>query len=181
MRGCGVILTACMALVLGGCGPEPPGEPGADKSPATVRAARRAYDGAPPVIAHASFGITCTQCHDERGVSVKGVGFAPPSPHAQTLGMGAASRCQQCHVFRRTDRVFVDSDFVGLEQDLRHGDRASPLAPPTIPHATFMREDCLACHGGPAAREAIRTSHPERARCRQCHVPVQTTERFPGS
>jgi cytochrome c-type protein NapB len=41
-----------------------------------------------------------------------------------------------------------------------------------------MRENCAACHTGPAAREEIRTSHPERTRCRQCHVPVTTREIF---
>ena len=63
-------------------------------------------------------------------------------------------------------------------QDLRHGLRLHDRAPPTIPHKTFMRENCVACHAGPAAREEIRTSHPERRRCRQCHVPVATQETF---
>jgi predicted CXXCH cytochrome family protein len=49
-------------------------------------------------------------------------------------------------------------------------------APPTIPHKVFMRENCGACHVGPGAREEILTTHPERTRCRQCHVPVTTRE-----
>jgi hypothetical protein len=72
----------------------------------------------------------------------------------------------------------VASDFQGLPQDLRSGGRLHNFAPPTIPHKMLMRENCLACHSGPAAREEIRTSHPERERCRQCHVPVTTTARF---
>ena len=68
--------------------------------------------------------------------------------------------------------AFVVNNFVGLEQDLRRGPRLNPLAPPTIPHKTFMRENCTACHSGTAAREEIRTPHPERQRCRQCHVPI---------
>jgi hypothetical protein len=41
-----------------------------------------------------------------------------------------------------------------------------------------MRENCAACHTGPAAREEIRTTHPERIRCRQCHVPVGSRTEF---
>jgi cytochrome c-type protein NapB len=41
-----------------------------------------------------------------------------------------------------------------------------------------MRENCTACHDGPAAREEIRTPHPERVRCRQCHLTVATTATF---
>jgi cytochrome c-type protein NapB len=39
-----------------------------------------------------------------------------------------------------------------------------------------MRENCAACHSGPGARAEIITTHPERVRCRQCHVPVTTRE-----
>ncbi len=64
------------------------------------------------------------------------------------------------------------SGFEGLAQDLTAGDRATAGAPPRIPHRMLMRENCVACHDGPGAREEVRTSHPERWRCRQCHVPV---------
>ncbi|KPJ88793.1 MAG: hypothetical protein AMS18_13120, partial [Gemmatimonas sp. SG8_17] len=82
------------------------------------------------------------------------------------------------HVFHTTDDVFVPSDFVGLEQDLRVGGRLNPISPPTIPHRLLMRENCIACHSGPAAREEIRTAHPERVRCTQCHVPVSVRSEF---
>ncbi|HVS18734.1 MAG TPA: hypothetical protein VMT18_09055 [Planctomycetota bacterium] len=157
---------------------EVPGQPGRLKSSAIARAARRAYDGAPPVIPHAPFGAACTACHGAQGMEVEGLGFAPPSPHAATAGMGHAARCQQCHVFQRTDEVFVASGFRGLAQDLRTGRRLHPLAPPVMPHPVFMRENCSACHDGPAAREEIRTSHPERARCNQCHVEQVTNDLF---
>ena len=151
------------------------------KTAAIARAARRAYDGAPPVVAHENFGITCTECHDREGMAIEDVGFAPPSPHEITAGMSAISRCTQCHVFKQTNEVFVANRFAGLLQDLRSGARLNAHAPPTIPHKTFMRENCTACHSGPAAREEIRSSHPERTRCRQCHVPVKTRTRFtPG-
>ena len=121
-----------------------PGHAGAMKTIATVRAQRRAYDGAPPVIPHKDFSV----------------------------------QCMNCHVFQNTDDVFVASTFEGMQQDLRHGDRLHPLAPPVMPHRVFMRENCRACHSGPAAREEIRCSHPERPRCLQCHLPRMTTDVF---
>ena len=117
-------------------------------------------------------------------MEVENVGFAPPSPHAAgrtTLGMGAFSRCRQCHVFSVADEIFKGNAFAGLKQDLRRGARLNPFAPPTLPHKAFMRENCTACHSGPAAREEIRTDHPERPRCRQCHVPVETRTTFARS
>ncbi len=155
-----------------------PGHPDAVKTAAVERAERRAYDGAPPVVAHKDFGITCGECHDSEGMAVEDVGFAPASPHQATAGMSAISRCTQCHVFSLTEDLFAENSFAGLRQDLRSGARLNALAPPTIPHKSFMRENCTACHSGPAAREEIRTSHPERTRCRQCHVAVTTRARF---
>jgi len=147
-----------------------PGRPGAAKSAASVRAGRRLYDGAPPVIPHQEFGAACTSCHGEQGVEVAGVGFSPPSPHEKTSGLSAISRCTQCHVFSRTKEVFVANGFAGMDQDLRPGSRLNALAPPTLPHLIFMRENCAACHTGAAAREEIRCTHPDRTRCLQCHV-----------
>lgn len=155
-----------------------PDRPGAVKTSAAVRAERRLFDGAPPVVPHENFQIECVSCHDAEGLEVPDVGFAPPSPHEETRGMSAISRCAQCHVYSGTAKPFVANTFVGLRQDLRRGARLNDLAPPTIPHKTFMRENCLACHSGPAAREEVRTSHPERARCRQCHLPVVTLGSF---
>jgi len=146
------------------------GRPGARKTVAVARAERRAYDGAPPVIPHVSFGAACTSCHTERGLDVEGVGFAPPMPHERTRGMSALSMCTQCHVFQQTTDVLVATSFEGLPQDLRPGARAYEGAPPVMPHPAFLRENCRACHAGPAAREEIRTTHPERQNCRQCHV-----------
>jgi cytochrome c-type protein NapB len=61
------------------------------------------------------------------------------------------------------------NSFVGLNPPLK-GTRAWPLAPPTIPHSTLMRSDCLSCHG-PQGLYGLRTPHPERQSCVQCHVP----------
>ncbi len=177
------ILTAVLLIVaLAGCGatggvPVPERE-GAFKTAADERALRRAYDGAPPVIPHEDFGMDCVGCHDLEGVDVEGVGFSPPMPHAETAGLSAMSRCQQCHVFSTSEAVFVDNDFAPLSQDLRHGRRLTDWSPPVVPHKILMRENCMACHTGPAAREEIRTTHPERVRCRQCHVEQTATAVF---
>lgn len=177
-----LLFLLAIALTAIGCGAanevDVPDRPGVTKSAAAVRAERRAYDGAPPVIAHEDFDIDCTECHDLEGMEVPDVGFAPPSPHETTQGMSAVSRCAQCHVFSLAEGEFVANSFAGLRQDLRHGARLNPLAPPTLPHKSFMRENCTACHSGPAAREELRTDHPERARCNQCHLPVTTRAGF---
>lgn len=172
-----------VTISLLGCGAphgvEVPGREGATKTAARDRAERRLYDGAPPVIPHRGFSSPCISCHNAEGMAVEGMGFSPPSPHEITAGLSAISRCQQCHVERLTEDVFVASAFVGLEQNLRRGRRLSELAPPVMAHPTFMRENCLACHSGPAAREEIRTPHPERARCQQCHVQQRVASSWP--
>ena len=96
-----------------------PDRPGAVKTAAAVRAERRLFDGAPPVVPHENFQIECVSCHDVEGLEVPGVGFAPPSPHEETRGMSAISRCAQCHVYSGTAEPFVANAFAGLRQDLR--------------------------------------------------------------
>jgi cytochrome c-type protein NapB len=177
-----VTLVVIAAIVAAGCGDsstvEVPDHEGALKSSAAVRAERRAYDGAPPTIPHDSFGANCSNCHTHRGRSVSGVGFAPASPHVDTRYAGGTIRCRQCHVPVATDGLFVATSYEGLPQDLAAGDRATRGAPPRIPHRVLMRENCAACHDGPGAREGIRTDHPERTRCRQCHVPIESSTEF---
>ena len=161
------IVLACVAATAGWA---------CDSSPAAIaptmaqRAAGRAYDGAPPVISHDVSLSQCRTCHDDDGTEIPGIGVAPASPHGEAAMNGAMSRCRQCHVAATTDRVFVASSFIGLPQGAWRGERATPGAPPTIPHPLLLREQCLTCHAGPAARAEIRTPHPERIRCRQCHV-----------
>ena len=179
------IARCCVAAALLACGPsgEPdtdgvPDRPGASKSTPELRAARRLYDGGPPTIPHGAAQGSCVECHNETGIHVPELGFAPPMPHAWTPGLSALSRCTQCHVQSSDAEPFVATGFEGLAQDLRPGQRLLDGSPPVLPHPVFMRENCLACHDGPAAREAIRTSHPERARCTQCHVERVTTARW---
>ena len=175
-------IVACLTICFAGCGEGDsdsdrarvpvPGEEGRFKTAAIVRAERRAYDGAPPIIPHKNFGMTCVSCHKATGIELPGVGYAPAMPHELTQGLSAIANCTQCHVFQQDVKPFAESTFVGLRQDLRRGKRLNDLAPPVIPHPVFMRENCAACHTGPAAREEIRTTHPERSNCKQCHIPV---------
>jgi cytochrome c-type protein NapB len=175
MRATPLIVAALTACGQGASAPDAdqPGVP----SPALVRAERRAYDGAPPTVPHPDPGAQCSACHDADGQAV-GPAYAPASPHAETAIAGATRRCRQCHAFVTTDQVFTDNGFIGLPQNMRRGTRATPGAPPTIPHRLLMRERCVACHAGPGARDGIRTSHPERSRCRQCHVAVMVLNEF---
>jgi nitrate reductase cytochrome c-type subunit len=121
------------ALVSKGCGDRaaPPGRvavPGrgdAVKTAALLRAGRRAYDGAPPVIPHADFNADCMSCHTREGLAIPDVGFAPPMPHDATAGLSAHSNCRQCHVWRATEETFRENAFEGLRQDLRKGRRSS--------------------------------------------------------
>ena len=92
---------------------------------------------------------SCTQCHVEQSFT--------------TLGMHGA-----------LGTSFGSSAFKGAEAP-RKGTRAFPEAPPTIPHTTHMRENCLACHGA-AGSAPLRTSHPSRVSCQQCHVPSSTSD-----
>ena len=135
------------------------------------RALARAYDGAPPTIPHDAAIGSCVTCHDADGAVIAGVGVAPASPHGEAAASGAMRRCRQCHAPVAVTTAFVVSHFTGLAQGPWRGARATPGAPPTIPHTLQLRGECLTCHAGPGARAEIRTTHPERIRCRQCHVP----------
>ena len=150
-----------------------------EATPATSRAERRLFDGAPPTLPHGPLGADCSECHGQGGISVEGLGYSPPSPHPDPSRSGAMANCVQCHVPEAAEGVFVENSFAGLRQDLRRGRRLNEFAPPVMPHRTFLRENCQACHTGPAAREEIRTDHPERIHCLQCHVEAVVTTTFP--
>lgn len=143
----------------------------ADKRRAEVdkRRLRRAYAGAPPVVPHPidqRGAAACMVCH-ERGLRVGDV-TAPRMSHEVYFS------CTQCHVeannlnvsgaFQPQPNQFEGSNAAGL------GDRAWPGAPPTIPHATWMRENCNSCHN-PQQNPGLATSHPWRQSCTQCHAP----------
>lgn len=131
--------------------------------------ADRAFLGAPPVMPHTFAGDRdgryCLECHARETRIENRQQAIAPVPHAEY------SQCQQCHVNGADKSVglFRASDFLGLDFPGK-GTRAHPLAPPTIPHKTFMRDNCLSCHG-PTGKQRIATPHPWRSQCQQCHVP----------
>lgn len=132
-----------------------------------LRASRRAYAGAPPTIPHpvdANLVGSCLGCHGS-GVKV-GDTIAPKISHVHL------TNCTQCHAQAGTPGLGpefpVANTFVGLESPTQ-GSRAWPGAPPVMPHSTRMREDCTSCHGT-TGRAGIRSTHPWRANCLQCHA-----------
>jgi cytochrome c-type protein NapB len=155
----------------------------------------RAYPGAPPRIPHAlspdefRTGV-CASCHERGGYSLRFAAYVPVTPHPD-LGM-----CLQCHV---GDDGVMGLASAAADPNSRcplcHGPTGGaprpeasanwPMSvwptlpprtvgqwPPPIAHDLQLRGNCLACHGGPAAVAELRTSHPERVNCRQCHVAV---------
>jgi cytochrome c-type protein NapB len=132
-----------------------------------LRASRRAYDGAPPVMPHSRNFVrtkTCLDCHAE-GMWL-GKRFGPPMSHPHL------TQCMQCHVESRNldlpgSGMAVENVFDGLVSP-SGGEVAWAGAPPVMPHATFMRTDGLSCHG-PDSYPGLRTDHPERSNCVQCH------------
>lgn len=144
-----------------------------------ARGERRAYDGAPPTIPHAvSQGepTGCLVCH-ERGAVIAGK-VAPAISHTRYAS------CLQCHVVsdapgpslaERPEGAGVAAPDAGPVNSFAgnawgKGTRAWPGAPPTTPHPTWMRSECTSCHGV-ASKLGLRSSHPWRASCQQCHAP----------
>ncbi len=134
-----------------------------------ARGALRAYDGAPPIIPHAVAGSStteCLTCH-EKGAVVAGR-RAPAMSHERF------ESCTQCHAAASgppspPPPPLTQSTFVGASP-VASGERAWKGAPPTIPHATRMRGQCGSCHGVAGAL-GMRSTHPWRESCTQCHTP----------
>ncbi len=138
------------------------------KASLAERAENRAFNGAPPLVPHPIDGLmleSCMACHGE--------GLALGEVRAPRMSHEYYTNCVQCHapLGQPFQEVGLDtpSVFVGLRAPLE-GARAWEGAPPIIPHATYMRNDCMSCHG-PAGAPGLRTSHPERHNCQQCHAP----------
>ena len=129
---------------------------------------RRAYSGAPPHIPHDiesdinGSSKSCHTCHKNGGYVEKFKAYAPLTPHPEL------TNCQQCHVPITSLSLFRESTW--KPENAPRGKAWLPNSPPSIPHSLHMRENCLSCHGGASAVKEIRTTHPERTNCRQCHV-----------
>ncbi len=82
--------------------------------------------------------------------------------------------CVQCHAAASDPRPggtpakVAGNTFLGLPSPSA-GTRGQPTAPPTIPHSTWMRDQCGSCHG-PTGLMGMRTTHPWRQQCVQCHA-----------
>jgi cytochrome c-type protein NapB len=144
-------------------------------------------------------GLSCNICHLRGGWVARFNTYAPVTPHpefssclqchvAQDTLVGRplptsvdAVTCDQCHIDPDADpETFVELDWVTVawpETNLQ----AMPESPHQIPHDFQTRSNCLACHSGPGAVIDLRTDHPERVNCRQCHVQAaENVESFPA-
>ncbi|MEZ4655201.1 MAG: multiheme c-type cytochrome, partial [Candidatus Eisenbacteria bacterium] len=141
-------------------------DPKAKPGSLAERALRRAYNGAPPVVPHATEQISdreCVACHST-GLEIGGK-RASLIPHAYY------ANCQQCHVAASPilpEHPLAQNSFAGMPAPTEGG-RAWKGAPPVIPHSTWMREQCLSCHG-PLGKAGMQTPHPGRVNCMQCHA-----------
>lgn len=147
----------------------------ADKLAARVRsieqrAGLRAYEGAPPVIPHPIGDLnvqTCRACHAE--------GLRAGDKVARMVSHTYLTNCTQCHVEAAEPPADAaapaGNTFVGLRASGYGGTRAWAGAPPVIPHPTFMRTNCVSCHGE-HGYDGWRPDHLSRTNCVQCHVPA---------
>ena len=148
------------------------------------RIARRAFNGAPPTVPHPIDqyqSSSCLACHGQP--TRIGTVDVPQMSHE------AYTHCIQCHApsqgpgtaLARSPLALsspsVENQFVGLPPPAG-GTRAFFNAPPTIPHSSAMRQNCVSCHG-PGGSSLIKTTHPERQNCVQCHALDAARETVP--
>jgi len=153
----------------------------------------RAYPGAPPRVPHGLTeeefrGTQCNACHVRGGWVSRFGAFAPVTPHPEMsaclqchvpqdelVGVARPSSpdavvCMQCHIDPdASPSLFVPTDWRTTPRP-ELDRQALDGSPHVVPHDVQSRDNCLACHGGPAAIDEIRTDHPERAECVQCHM-----------
>ncbi|QYK49292.1 MAG: nitrate reductase cytochrome c-type subunit [Phycisphaeraceae bacterium] len=141
------------------------------------RASLRAYEGAPPVIPHAIADLniqTCRACHAE--------GLNAGDKVAKMVSHTYLTNCTQCHVEAQPTSndpadLSIGNLFVGLRPSGYGGTRAWGGAPPVMPHTTFMRTNCISCHGE-HGYDGWRPDHLSRTNCVQCHVPAAQFEQL---
>ncbi len=142
--------------------------PGEKEFALQMRERNRAFNGAPPTIPHPVNEIgmqSCIACH--------GVGSKTETLRISKMSHQYLTDCTQCHVESNpqhmTAALFRENSFIGLPAPTE-GPRAYENAPPMIPHSTWMRVDCASCHGV-TGLQGIRSTHPWRQNCQQCHAP----------
>ena len=156
-----------------------------------ARAERRAYAGAPPISPHPVDQMSSAACLACHGNPVRVGNLLVPQ-----ISHPPYSQCLQCHAAGPgpssswTELIPPPSgtDFAAIAAsnsfDGHHlaepGARAFDSAPAVIPHTTWMRENCMSCHG-PGGSSALRTSHPSRQSCTQCHPLNPDLEQHPVS
>ena len=138
----------------------------------------RAFDGAPPVVPHRvehQSAQSCLVCHRD--------GMQLGNQIATKISHPHFANCLGCHVEQAGSLPLVINAeapanlFAGLLR-AGPGTRAMPGAPPSIPHTTHLRGDCMSCHGL-IARPGLRTTHRWLQNCVQCHASPAETERIP--
>ena len=150
----------------------------------------RAFDGAPPVVPHLvenQSSQNCLACHGDGMQLGDRIATKISHPHyANCLGCHVEQRgsvpfaplvASANHAGTRTASEDPVNGFSGLPRT-GPGNRAMLGAPPTIPHTTHLRGDCMSCHGL-IARPGLRTSHPWLQNCVQCHAFSAEAERIP--
>ncbi len=132
------------------------------------RATLRAYEGAPPVIPHAIADLniqSCRSCHAQ--------GLRAGDKIAKMVSHTYLTNCTQCHVEAAGPLLGNDpllpNSFHGFRSSGYGGTRAWAGAPPVMPHTTFMRTNCVSCHGE-HGYDGWRPDHLSRTNCVQCHV-----------
>ena len=128
---------------------------------------RRASPGDPPFIPHPfdandESGRTCLACHIDGGWVPRFSAYTPVTPHPDQVP------CQACHEPQATP--------VKTPPPPPRLPAVTPGTPPAIPHSLETRENCRACHVGPGAVDELRTTHPEREACQQCHKLEESKE-----
>jgi nitrate reductase (cytochrome), electron transfer subunit len=144
------------------------------------QAKNRAFDGAPPTVPHPVIQTEwpdCLVCH-EKGIKING-------RTASAMSHEMMHNCTQCHTTSTRqdparepamadDNIPWENSFVGKASATK-GPRAFSIGPPQSPHTTHMRERCDSCHGLNGAL-AIRSSHPHRLNCQQCHTAAAAND-----
>lgn len=143
------------------------------------RAKLRAFEGAPPVVPHPTTDMnvqTCRACH--------GQGLRAGDKTARMVSHATMTNCTQCHVEAESpllgDLPSPSNSFAGCRPSGYGGTRAWAGAPPVMPHAVFMRTNCIACHGE-FGYDGWRPDHLSRTNCIQCHGSASEFEQLsPG-